>query len=412
MFNLESISDILPLIKFAVIFAVVVFAIARKWDLALVLGGGAVAMGLFFGMKPLPLGLSFINGAIDIKTLKLIGMVYGIITFSVALRETGHLQKFIESIQRLIPSFRLTTASVPALVGLLPMPGGAIFSAPLLDEMTADSGISPERKTFINHWFRPIWEYFLPLSPSILMAAVIWDVPTRTVVSYNWPLTLFAVGAGFIVVSIGLKAIRRPREPFERGHLIRFAQGVWPFLLIIVAVIAVPIDVIYIVWAMLPILFIADRVGPKRIWGILKGGFRWKILLLIVIVMIFKSVMEDSGAAEEIARSLIGLELPIILIFFLLPFLVGLLGGIAIAFTGIAFPILVPLLGSLDGNVYAAMMLAFAGGFLGVILSPLHLCLILTNEYFDSNLLKTFRYFIPALAIVTVLTWGYYWLLV
>jgi hypothetical protein len=36
---------------------------------------------------------------------------------------------------------------------------------------------------------------------------------------------------------------------------------------------------------------------------------------------------------------------------------------------------------------------------------------VLTNEYFGSNLVKTFRYFLPAVAIVAILAWGYYFLL-
>lgn len=412
MANLESIKEFLPLIKFAVIFTAVVFAIGRKWDLALVLGGGALAMGLLFGMKPLALGVSVLNGIVDLKTILLVGMVYGIMVFSVALRETGHLHKFIHSTQQIVPSFRLRTAAVPALVGLLPMPGGAIFSAPLLDEMAEGSGISPERKTFINHWFRHVWEYILPLYPGVLMAAAMWDIPVRTVITYNAPLTPFSIIAGFIVVSVCLKAIRKPRKPLNRGLFVELLKGIWPFALLITAVLVLPFEMIIIVWAIIILFLIIDRVNPKKIWHVFKTGFRWKILLMIIAVMVFKHVMEDSGAAEQIAHSLLGFNLPVEFIFFALPFLVGLLGGLTIAYVGIAFPILVPMLSSLNGDMFGAMMLAYAGGFIGVLLSPVHLCLILTNEYYGSNLLKTYNYFIPAAAIVTVLTWGYYYLLV
>ncbi|MCP4229008.1 MAG: DUF401 family protein [bacterium] len=412
MISLESINETLPLIKFAVIFAAVVFTIARKWDLALVLGGGALAMGLLFGMNPAALGLSVLRGIIDLKTILLVGMVYGIMVFSVALRETGHLQKFIHSTQQIVPSFRLRTAAVPALVGLLPMPGGAIFSAPLLEEMAEGSGISPERETFINPWFRHVWEYILPLYPGVLMAAAMWDIPVRTVITYNAPLTPFSIIAGFIVVSFGLKAIRKPREPLNRGLFIELLKGIWPFVLLITAALVLPFEMVIIVWAIILLFFIIDRVKPKKIWAVFKAGFRWKILLMIIAVMVFKHVMEDSGAAEQIAHSLLGLNLPVGFIFFALPFLVGILGGLTIAYVGISFPILIPLLGSLNGDAYGAMMLAYAGGFIGVLLSPIHLCLILTNEYFGSSLLKTYYYFIPAAAIVTALTWGYYYLLV
>lgn len=40
----------------------------------------------------------------------------------------------------------------------------------------------------------------------------------------------------------------------------------------------------------------------------------------------------------------------------------------------------------------AYMMLAMAGGFVGVLLSPLHLCLLLSNEYFDTGLRQVYRH--------------------
>jgi len=35
-------------------------------------------------------------------------------------------------------------------------------------------------------------------------------------------------------------------------------------------------------------------------------------------------------------------------------------------------------------------MLAYVSGFIGVLLSPVHICLLLTNEYFGSDLSKVF----------------------
>ena len=39
----------------------------------------------------------------------------------------------------------------------------------------------------------------------------------------------------------------------------------------------------------------------------------------------------------------------------------------------------------------AYIFLAYLSGYLGMILSPTHLCLILTNDYFKSDLLKVYR---------------------
>ena len=67
-----------------------------------------------------------------------------------------------------------------------------------------------------------------------------------------------------------------------------------------------------------------------------------------------------------------------------LPFLIGGATGISIAFVGAAFPILISIIHAMgeDHLMLPYMLLAYTGGFIGVMLSPLHLCFILSNTYF------------------------------
>ncbi|MGD8337680.1 MAG: DUF401 family protein, partial [Desulfobacterales bacterium] len=77
----------------------------------------------------------------------------------------------------------------------------------------------------------------------------------------------------------------------------------------------------------------------------------------------------------------------------LLPFLVGGVAGITIAFVGTTFPILISLIQTMGHGhlLLAYMMLALVSGFVGVLLSPLHLCLLLSNAYFKTTLAEVYR---------------------
>lgn len=68
--------------------------------------------------------------------------------------------------------------------------------------------------------------------------------------------------------------------------------------------------------------------------------------------------------------------------------------GLTIAFVGTTFPILISLLRILNETQYMLpyMMLALVSGFVGVLLSPLHLCLLLSNEYFQTPLTPVYRF--------------------
>ena len=51
----------------------------------------------------------------------------------------------------------------------------------------------------------------------------------------------------------------------------------------------------------------------------------------------------------------------------------------------------------------AYIFLAYLSGYLGMILSPTHLCLILTNDYFKSDLLKVYREIAIPVVLMAVL---------
>jgi hypothetical protein len=52
------------------------------------------------------------------------------------------------------------------------------------------------------------------------------------------------------------------------------------------------------------------------------------------------------------------------------------------------------------GGAPANMSFAFTAGFIGVLLSPVHLCLVLTREYFKADLWGIYRKTIPSSAFI------------
>jgi hypothetical protein len=86
----------------------------------------------------------------------------------------------------------------------------------------------------------------------------------------------------------------------------------------------------------------------------------------------------------------------------LVPFVVGLVTGVTIAPIAIGFPVLIPLFQN-DPGFLNYTVLAFGSGISGELLSPFHLCLILTKDYFRADLKGVYRFiWIPAASIVVV----------
>ena len=128
------------LLKLTLVFAGIVLLLSRKWNLGLVLLLASAATGLLFA-HPIPeIVRDVFLTAVDLLTLRIALAVVMIMVLGELLRQTAGLKGMVEALQALVPNGRIVIAALPALVGFLPMVGGAMFSAPMVDEV-GDRGL-------------------------------------------------------------------------------------------------------------------------------------------------------------------------------------------------------------------------------------------------------------------------------
>jgi integral membrane protein (TIGR00529 family) len=246
---------------------------------------------------------------------------------------------------------------------------------------------SPEQKTLINYWFRHVWEYIWPLYPGIILTADLLKVPVRNIVAVNLPLTLAAILGGvlFCFRGIARRSVAHARKP-SREHVRQLPQSLWPILVIIVATVFLGTPLLLSLSVVCGILLIMHRLNKQQLRELARDSITVETISLIVGVKVFQSVIDRSGAASQVVDAFASANiLPSILIF-VVPFVIGVLTGITMAFVGVTFPVLMPFFLEQQGGVaYPYLVLAYAAGFLGVIFSPVHLCLILTKDYYRAD---------------------------
>lgn len=130
------------------------------------------------------------------------------------------------------------------------------------------------------------------------------------------------------------------------------------------------------------------------------------VFITLAGVMIFESLLDSSGLIPLAGRELSIGHVPIGLIIAFLPFLAGLVTGIAIGFAGAAFPIVVGFItaGDIGMQPIAALVLAFSMGYAGMMLSPVHLCFLLTVDYFSASFIRVYKYILPC--VLSVMAFG------
>lgn len=377
-----------------------------KWNLGLIVFSISVIAGLIFKISPLVLAKNIALAVIDPVTLELFAIIILVIFLGNLLQGKGNLKKIVSSLETFIKNPRLSLIIPPALMGLLPMPAGALFSAPMVEESSRNLRISTESKTFLNYWFRHIWEYCWPLYPALILAAAILDVPIRKIIVAQLPLTLAAILAGLffgmkkISLSQNLANKKKPGEVLQ--GILSFIINIWPILAIIFLVLVFKIELILALLIITGTFLATARLKGREIFLAVKKSFSWEMLFLIASVMIFKRILEISPLFAAIPTLFEDLGVSPLLLLFLLPFLIGLLTGLTAAFVGIAFPLLLPIIFQSEPNL-TYVMFAYVGGFAGVLLSPVHLCLIVTKQYFKADFKKIYKMLLSPVAFVVLI---------
>ncbi len=341
----------------------------------------------------------------DPVTIRLIGIIVLVLLLSSILRRIESLKDIVDSLQRLVKDYRLILAFIPSFLGLLPMPAGAMFSAPMVDEVGSRMGLGAEEKTFVNYWFRHIWEFVWPLYPSIILFSALLGVEAREIIIVQLPISLIALILGLIWEQRHLKKDGASDKRGEFGlNLKKLFLGTWPIPLVIFLVIIIKIDLLISLILVIPSLVLLNKSKMKTevIMEIIKKDVPLNTVVLIIGIMIFKKILETTGAIMVIPGFFTELGVHPLVILFFIPFLIGILTGITSAFVGIGFPVLLPFI-VIQGEVnlnYA--MFAFVGGYMGHLLSPMHLCLVVTSDYFKVDVGKIYKMLILPVIIIAL----------
>ena len=392
------------IIKLLAVIAVIIFLIRIKWKLEYIMLLASLLIGVLFGLSPVQIGKNFVLALVDPATLKLIGIIVLVYILSGVLRKVESLKDLVDSLQGLVKDYRLVLAFIPALLGLIPMPAGAIFSAPMVKDVGGRVGLTPEEELFVNYWFRHIWEFVWPLFPGIILFAGLLKVEIQEVIVVQFPLTIITVIVGFIWE---YKNLRKDTTLINKKDILfnlkKLFFGVWPILLIIVLVLGTKTDLLLsLLIVILSLIFInIKKLSLKILKEIVKNDIDLSVVILIASIMIFKRILQVSGGIEIIPEVFAKLGIHPFIVLFSIPFFIAIMTGVGTAALGIGLPVLLPIIIQGEPNLYYAM-LAFTGSFAGVMISPMHLCLVVTKNYFKADMAKIYKMLTLPLIIISL----------
>ncbi len=389
-----------PVLSFVISVAVLVGLLMIRQQVHVAI----MASTLAFGALTLGWGMadSTVRGILTYSTLKLFIAFFSALFLSYMMKVAGILDRMT----RLFASLSCNFASifVPSLVGLIPMPGGALVSAMMLKEHYLErQSLDRDFASFLNYWFRHIWVPVWPLFQALILTAVILEAPVVRIIESTFPAALGTILAGLLIAYPLLR--RRARRCEEKvSNRWKLLISGWPFFLVVVLVFGVrlPVEWALLVTAIATALYTRPSKG-ETVEGI-KFALSPKILLVIVAVMMYRQYVFDSRSADALLRFMISRGIPIMPVVFTLPFVIGATTAGEFVFAGTAFPLLVNVLGTGKSINDLALLVGYTGGYIGVMLSPVHLCLILTLEHYGGRYSGVYRYLLPASVMAVLIS--------
>jgi len=309
----------------------------------------------------------------------------------------GLLTLLVESLQKIIRDTRIIMLALPSLIGMLMFPGGAILSAPMVGELGDMQKMSSTEKAFANIMFRHLWHLIFPLVPSMVLASQLAGVNPLGIVFFNLPLALIALSVTFITL---FRNRGKGENNFYEGpgwnSFLNLFRALLPMLLAIILGLIFNVYFPLAVGAGLLLLYFYLWSGKEmslfQYIALLLKSVNWNIFLAIFPIIYFKDILEAGGAVEQVAVFFQDLGIPLIALMLFIPFIGGFFTGSNTANIGISFPLLLPLFPADNYIIFVGF--TYFSGVLGYLISPVHLCLILTRDYFQCEIGKLYRFLI------------------
>ena len=194
-----------PITKILLVFAVILLLNRFRLPLGIALIAGGVVIDLWTGKNWTVVLSDFGNGLGKPEFWLLIFNIILILEFGYFMT-SGPNSKVIGSLAKRLGGRYgriISLVFLPAAIGMVPMPGGALFSAPLVEEAAKGRGVSQEWKASANYWFRHILEYWWPLYPVVIVSLSVFDLKTYQFFLLMAPFTLVSLFAGWLFLLRG-----------------------------------------------------------------------------------------------------------------------------------------------------------------------------------------------------------------
>jgi integral membrane protein (TIGR00529 family) len=347
--------------------------------------------------------------SVEPLTIAVVLATFGIMLLSQLYKLTRIIDSLSDSVDKIINNPKIVSSVLPAIIGFLPVAGGALMSAPLVDSQTEKLGLKPEKKAYVNIWFRHTIFPVYPLSQVLVITAALTGVAFPLLLLRQVPVVIAMIAVGYVIsfwkTSSGKSEDLTEKHSRNLSDVKRFFVAFSPILATIFAVVILDVaglglanvgfDVFIATIIGIIVLLILSKPSLRTIVAPLKSWQIYGITLAAYGAFLLRNVVVATGMSEILKAFVMGGSVDILVLLTLVPAVLGFVTGSPSGGVALSVSILAGLL-VFSPNTAA---LLFMSAYLGYVIVPSHLCLAFTVDYFKCSIKKVYKYLIPSFLI-------------
>jgi uncharacterized protein len=317
------------------------------------------------------------------------------------MKHYGLLERVVETLQRITGNKKVSIILIPALIGVLIVPGGAMLSAPFVNTIGEELGIIPARRAAINLVFRHVAMFVLPFSTSLLViGSILPELNIYKIIGLNLFMiaAMLLLGHQLFLKNVKVQIVEKSgRRLKDFKDLLVYSSPIYICVLINL-IFGVPFYA-----AMLASLAMVYVLSEKKDFLMIgRKSFNGHIVLTVVAVLVMKDVitqMKDLMGLVNALFSASGSILTVFAVIFFTSLLIGYITGYSVASLAVTLP-LISELGASLGMLHIYTYFAFGCAFIGYFFSPLHLCQAFTLQLMGvttNELYAEYKHYAPLL---------------
>ena len=399
--------DILKLLA-AFVLIVLVLALKKPLSLAMAIAGAAVI--LLYGLPPGIAAGALWRGLTGRPTVKALLILYSVTFLQRMLEKRGDLLNCRNALNGIFNDRRINASLAPCLLGCLPGGSTVLICGPIVRQSVGGL-LSPTETAAVTSFFRHIPESFLPTFTSIAIALELVDgyVTPGSFILAMVPTVLALFFTGWL-----LYLRKLPRDTgvtadqpgtFYWKMLLR---SIWTIGLAIGLILTAGLPVYGAVAVCILLNLFVGRFTIKEVRPFLCSAFEPRLIANIVLVMMFKELLDAAGVIAALPQQLSQLPIPSFLVYALLFFFGSLIADNK-AIIVMCMPMAMASVG--PGSFLSLFVLLMSMGYAAMQLSPVHVCLTLCSEDHKVPLGPMIAKTVPMVAVFSALTFLYYFVL-